>query len=53
MNAGGPLAFLFLIGRLQEFTSSCSKLFEILLRLISESRFSVPKIRIFKKFGMN
>ena len=31
IHAGTPLALYLLIGRLQDLTSSCSKLFEILL----------------------
>ena len=47
------MAVLFLIGRLQDLTSSCSKLLEILLFLISCNRLSVPKRRTFQKFGMS
>ena len=53
IHAGTPLALLLLIGRLQELTSSCLKLFEILLFLISYTRLSVPKPRTFEKFGVS
>ena len=48
-----PLAPLFRIGRLQYFTSSCAKLFKILLLLISYIRLSVPKSTTGEKFGLS
>ena len=45
IHAGAPLTLLFLSGRLQDLTSSCSKLFEILLFLIGYTRLSVRKTR--------
>ena len=51
VHARAPLVLLFLIGRLQDLISSCSKLFEILLFLLSYTRLSVPETRALEKFG--
>ena len=53
VHAGAPLVLLFLIGRLQDLTSSCSKLFEILHFLNSYMGLSVRKPRTFEQFGNN
>ena len=45
VDAGAPMALLFLIGRLQDLTSSCLKLFQILLFSDGPTRLSVPKRR--------
>ena len=53
VHAEAPLVLLSLIQKLQEPTSFCSKLFEILLFSDSYPRLSVPKARKFEKLGMN
>ena len=45
------MVLLFLIRKLQDLTSSCSKSLEILLLSDSYTRFSFPKRRTFENFG--
>ena len=52
VHARAPLAVLFLIERIQELMSSCSKMFEIVHLVISYTRLSVPKTRTCEKLGM-
>ena len=51
VHAGAPLVLLFPIGRLKDLTRSCSKLFEILLFLISYTGLHASRTRILEKFG--
>ena len=51
VHAAAHLVLLFGIGSFQDVTSSCSKLFEILLFLSSYTGLCAPKTRTFEKFG--
>ena len=51
VDAGAPLVDLLVIHPLEDFTSSCTKLFEILRLSDSSTRFSVRKRINFEKFG--
>ena len=51
VHAGAPSALLFLIRKLQDLTSSCLKVFEILLFSDSSMRLSVPKAIKLEIFG--
>ena len=51
IHAGPRLVLLFLIRKLQHPTSSCLKVFEILLFPDSYTRFCVPKTIKFEIFG--
>ena len=51
VQAVAVLVFLFLIGILQEFRSSCSKLFEKLLLLKCYTGFFDEKTRLLEIFG--
>ena len=53
VHAGAPLVLLFLTRKLQDLTSSCSKLFEILPFSDSSTRLSVPKRRQNELFGVS
>ena len=51
VHAGAPLVLLFLIGRLEDLTSYCLKLVEILLFSISCTGLSFQKTRTFWNIG--
>ena len=51
VQAGALLVLLFLIGKLQDFTSSCSKSFEKLLFLKCYTVFFHPKTKILDTFS--
>ena len=51
VQAGAVLVLFFLIGKLEDLTSSYSKLFEKLLFLKCYTGFFVPKTRLLEIFG--
>ena len=51
VHPGAPPVLLFLIGKFQDLTSSCSKLFEKFLLLKCYTGFYVLKTRILQIFG--
>ena len=53
VHAGATLVLLFLIGKLQDLASSSSKLIEISIFLKCYNGLSVPKTRIYERFGKN
>ena len=51
VHAGDPSVLVFVIGRVRDLASSCSKLFEISLFVMNYTLLPVPKLRTFENFG--
>ena len=51
LHAGASSVFFFLIGKLHDLTSSCSKIFKKLFFLKCYTALSIPKTRILETFG--